>query len=179
VSSFLTGGYGTFFSQIVGRNFPDYSIGFNLNVPLRNSGTRADMAKAQLDLREAQIQQKQQENAIKLGVVNARIALEQARTAYDTAVKARKLQEQTFAGTRRKYELGTSSFLDVVLVQRDVTTAQSAEVGALRNYVAARTNLELVLGRTLEVNRVDIQEAVTGKVKRPPAALPAGAGAGR
>jgi outer membrane protein TolC len=179
VSSFLTGGYGTFFSQIVGRNFPDYSIGFNLNVPLRNSGTRADMAKAQLDLRQAQIQQKQQENAIKLGVVNARIALEQARTAYDTAVKARKLQEQTFAGTRRKYELGTSSFLDVVLVQRDVTTAQSAEVGALRNYVAARTNLELVLGRTLEVNRVDIQEAVTGKVRRPPAALPAGSGSGR
>ena len=171
-SSLFVGGYGTFFSQILARNFPDYSVGFNLNVPLRNTSQRADMIKAQLDLREAQIQQKQQENSIKLGVVNARIAVEQARRAYETAVKARKLQEQTFAGTRRRNELGTASFLDVVLVQRDVVTAQSAEVNALRNYSAARTNLDLVLGRTLDVNRVDIQEASTGKVKRPPAPLP-------
>src|SRR5262249_16905488 len=71
-----------------------------------------------------------------------------------------------------KNELGTASFLDVVLVQRDVVTAQSSEVNALRNYSAARTNLDLVLGRTLDVNHVDIQEASTGTVKRPPAALP-------
>jgi len=165
-SSLFVGGYGTFFSQILSRNFPDYSIGFNLNVPLRNNGARADMIKAQLDLREAQIQQKQQENSIKLAVVNARIAVEQARRAFETAVKARKLQEQTFAGTRRKYELGTASFLDVVLVQRDVVTAQSSEVNALRSYSSARNNLDLVLGRVLDTHQVDIREAATGKVKR-------------
>jgi outer membrane protein len=165
-SSLFVGGYGTFFSQILSRNFPDYSIGFNLNVPLWNSGARADMIKAQLDLREAQIQQKQQENSIKLAVVNARIAVDQARRAYETAVKARKLQEQTFAGTRRKYELGTSSFLDVVVVQRDVVTAQSSEVNALRSYSSARNNLDLVLGRVLDAHQVDISEAAAGKVKR-------------
>ena len=164
-SNLFVGGYGTFFSQILSRNFPDYSIGFNLNVPLRNSSARADMAKAQLDLREAQIQQKQQENSIKLAVVNARIAVEQARRAYETAVKARKLQEQTFAGTRRKYELGTASFLDVVVVQRDVVTAQSSEVNALRSYSSARNNLDLVLGRVLDAHNVDIREAAAGKVK--------------
>jgi outer membrane protein len=173
VSPFFVGGYGTFFSQILSRNFPDYSVGFNFNVPLRNSSNRADMIKAQLDLREAQIQQKQQENSIKLAVVNGRIALAQARTAYETAVKARALQEQTFAGTRRKYELGTASFLDVVLVQRDVVNAQSSEVNALRNYSAARNNLNLVLGRMLDANHVDIEQAVTGKVKHPPSPLPA------
>jgi outer membrane protein len=165
-SSLFVGGYGTFFAQLLSRNFPDYSIGFNLNVPLSNSGARADMIKAQLDLREAQIQAKQQENSIKLAVVNARIAVEQARRSFETAVKARKLQEQTFAGTRRKYELGTASFLDVVLVQRDVVTAQSSEVNALRSYSSARNNLDLVLGRVLEAHQVDIREAVTGKVKR-------------
>ena len=165
-SNLFVGGYGTFFAQIFSRNFPDYSIGFNLNVPLKNGGARADMDKAQLDLREAQIQQKQQENSIKLAVVNARIAVEQAHRAYDTAVKARKLQEQTFNGTRRKYELGTSSFLDVVVVQRDLVTSQAAEVNALRNYSTARNNLDLVLGRVLDAHQVDIREAATGKVKR-------------
>jgi outer membrane protein TolC len=165
-SSLFVGGYGTFFAQLLSRNFPDYSIGFNLNVPLSNSGARADMIKAQLDLREAQIQAKQQENSIKLAVVNARIAVAQARRSFDTAVKARKLQEQTFAGTRRKYELGTASFLDVVVVQRDVVTAQSSEVNALRSYSSARNNLDLVLGRVLDAHQVDIREAATGKVKR-------------
>jgi len=99
-------------------------------------------------------------------VVNARIAVEQARRAYDTAVKARKLQEQTFAGTRRKYELGTASFLDVVVVQRDVVTSQSSEVNALRSYSSARNNLDLVLGRILDAHNVDIREAAVGKVKR-------------
>jgi len=141
-------------------------------VPLRNSGTRADMIKAQLDMRQAQITEKQQQNSIRLGVVNARIALQQARAGYDTAVKARMLQEQTFAGEQRKYQLGTSSFLNVVLIQRDVVNSQSAEVNALRNYISAKNNLDLVLGRTLEVNRVDIEEAYTGVVKRPPDVLP-------
>jgi outer membrane protein TolC len=165
-SNLFVGGYGSFFSQLLARNFPDYSIGFNLNIPLSNGAPRADMIKAQLDLRQAEIQAKQQENSIKLAVVNARIAVEQARRAYETAVKARKLQEQTFAGTRRKYELGTASFLDVVVVQRDVVTAQSSEVNALRSYSSASNNLDLVLGRVLDAHHVDIQEAVTGKVKR-------------
>jgi outer membrane protein TolC len=165
-SSLFVGGYGTFFAQLLSRNFPDYSIGFNLNVPLSNNSARADMIKAQLDLRQAQIQARQQENSIKLAVVNARIALEQSRRAYETAVKARKLQEQTFAGTRRKYELGTASFLDVVVVQRDVVTSQSSEVNALRSYVSSRTNLDLVLGRVLDTYNVDIREAAAGKVRR-------------
>ena len=166
-SNLFVGGYGTFFAQLLSRNFPDYSIGFNLNIPLSNGGARADMIKAQLDLRESQIQAKQQENSLKLAVVNARIAVEQARRAYETSVKARKLQEQTFAGTRRKYELGTASFLDVVVVQRDVVTAQSSEVNALRSYSSARNNLDLVLGRVLDAHQVDIREAASGKVKRP------------
>ena len=96
---------------------------------------------------------------IKLTVVNTQIALEEARRAYDTAVKARKLNEQTFAGERRKYELGTSTFLAVVLIQRDVVTAQSAEVNALNSYIRARSN-------------VDLDYAFVGADKRPPNILP-------
>ena len=172
VNQYFLGNYGTLYSQVFGRNFPNYSAGFNLTIPLRNSGARADMIKNQLDYRQAQIQQKQQENTIKLTVVNTQIALEEAGRAYDTAVKARKLEEQTFAGERRKYELGTSTFLNVVLIQRDVVTTQSAEVNALNSYIRARSNMDLVLGRILDVNHVDLQEAFLGSVKRPPSALP-------
>ena len=167
-NAYFMGNWGTVFGQVAGRNFPNYSAGFNLNVPLRNSAARADMIKNQLDYRQAEIDAKQAENAVRLNVVNARIALEQARAAYETAVKARKLQEQTFAGTQRKYQMGTATFTDVALLQRDVVTSQTAETNALNGYIKARNNLDMVLGRLLEINHVDIQEAYKGKVERPP-----------
>jgi len=169
---YFLGNWGTVFGQLLGRNFPTYSAGFNLNIPLSNSAARADMIKNQLDYRQSEIDARQAENSIRLNVVNARISLEQARAAYETAVKARKLQEQTFAGTQRKYEMGTSTFTDVALLQRDVVTSQTAENNALNGYIKARNNMDLVLGRLLEVNNIEIQEAYKGKVSRPPDALP-------
>jgi outer membrane protein len=169
---YFLGGYGAILAQVFGRNFPNYSVGFNLNVPLRNSAARADMVKNELDYRQAQIQERQQQNTIRLNVVNARIALEQAREAYNSAQKARQLQEQNFAGEQRKYQLGTSTFLNVVLVQRDVVTAQANEITALNLYIKAKTNMDIVLGRILEVNHVDIEEAYKGRVKRAPGPLP-------
>jgi len=82
-------------------------------------------------------------------------------------VKASKLQEETLTGARRKYEMGTSSFPDVVLVQRDLVTRKSAEVSALNAYVRARTNLETVTGEILERHNISMDEALAGKVSRP------------
>ena len=96
------------------RNFPNYSAGFQLNIPIRNRANQADLITDELNYRQPQIQDKQLQNNIKLNVINAQIALKQARAAYETAVQARKLQEQVLAGERRKYELGTSSILNVV-----------------------------------------------------------------
>jgi outer membrane protein TolC len=107
-----------------------------------------------------------------LSVVNARLNLEQARAAYETAVKARKLTEQTFGGTQRKYEMGTATFTEVALLQRDVVTAQTAETNAQNVYAKARNNLDMVLGKLLEANHVDLEEAYSGKVQRPAGPLP-------
>jgi len=169
---FFLGGYGTVLTQLFSRNFPDYGVGFNLTMPLRNRAAQADLIRDELNLRQQQISDRQLQNNIKLNVVNARTAVEQARAGYDTAVKARVLQEQTLNGATRKYQLGTSSFLDVVIVQRDLVTRQSAEVTALNTYVKARTNLETVTGEILPDQNVSIDEALAGKVNRPPSPLP-------
>ena len=171
-NNFFLGGYGTVLSQLFDRNFPDYGVGFSLNMPLRNRSAQADLIRDQLNLRQQQISDRELQNNIKLNVVNTRIAVQQARAAYDTAVKARMLQEQTLNGANRKYALGTSSFLDVVLVQRDLVTRQSAEVTALNTYIKARNNLETVTGEILKDHDVSIDEALAGKVNRPPSSLP-------
>ncbi|MFN7992632.1 MAG: TolC family protein [Bryobacteraceae bacterium] len=169
---FFLGGYGTVLSQLFSRNFPDYGVGFNFQMPLRNRSAQADLIRDELNLRQQQISDRQLQNNIKLNVVNARVAVEQARAAYDTAVKARMLQEQTLNGARRKYQVGTSSFLDVVLVQRDLVTRQSAEVAALNTYVKSKTSLEAMTGEILKDHDVSLDEALAGKVNRPPSPLP-------
>jgi outer membrane protein TolC len=168
VNPFFLGGYGTVLSQLLARNFPDYTVGFSLNIPLRNRAAQADLITDQLNYRQAQINDRQLQNNIRVSVMNARVALAQARAAYDTSVKARALQEQTLNGERRKYQLGTSSFLNVVIVQRDAVTRELAEVNALNQYIRARTNLQEAVGTILDEYDVDIREAQTGVVSRAP-----------
>ena len=156
LNPFFLGGYGTFMSQLLRRNFPDYAIGFSFSVPLSNRSAQADYIKDQLNYRQQQINDRQMNNNIRLNVINARTALMQARAAYDTSVKARMLQEQTLNGERRKFHLGTSSFLNVVIVQRDAVARQAAEVAALNNYIRARNNLQAVVGPHSEgIQRLD------------------------
>jgi outer membrane protein len=172
-NGYFLGGYGSVLGQIFGRNFPNYSAGISLNVTLRNRSAQADLITDQLNFRQQQIQDHQLHNNIKQNVINARTSLAQARAAWETAVEARNLQEQVLQGTRRKYELGTATILDVIIGQRDATNRELSEVDARSQYVHARTNLENVLGSVLRDYDVNIDEAKTGIVARPPDMIPA------
>jgi outer membrane protein TolC len=170
---FILGGYGTVLSQIFSRNFPNYTVGVQLSIPIRNRSTQADFITDELNYRQSQIQDKQLRNNIKLNVINARTALTQARAAYQNSTEARDLQDQTLAGTRRKYELGTATIIDLLTTQRDDTTRELAESSARNQYIHAKVNLESVLGTVLKEYDVNIDEALKGQVSRPPDPIPA------
>jgi outer membrane protein TolC len=106
-------------------------------------------------------------------VANALIAVQQARAAYEAAGKARILQEQTLDAEQKKYTLGASTNFLVIQSQRDLAAAQSTEVAARSNYTKARVALDQATGLTLETNGIRISEAMSGRVSRPPSALPA------
>jgi len=178
-SEFL-GGYGTVLDQLFSRKFPNYSASFSLTVPIRNRSAQADLITQELQYRQAQIQDKQLHNTTKLNVINNQTALTEARSAYELAVESRRLQEQTQAATRRKYELGSATILDVVTVQQTTVTRELSEVTALNSYIHARLNLDNALGRILPAYNVSIDDARNGVVQRPsdpiPAVLPEPAG---
>jgi outer membrane protein TolC len=126
-----------------------------------------------LNYRQAQIQDKQLQNNVKLNVINAQTAIRQSRVVYENAVQARKLQEITLNGEKRKYELGTSTLFNVVIAQRDATARALAETDAKNQYMRSNNALQQVLGRTLEIYNVDIDEAKSGTVKREADLIPA------
>ena len=170
--AFFTGGYGTVLSQLFARNFPNYSIGFNLSVPLRNRAAQADLINGELNLRQQQLGLQRMENQVRVEVQNAVIALQQARAQYQASVKQRVLEEQTVDAEQKKLEMGVSTTYNVILTQRDLVTAQSNEVAAESAYAKARVEMDRTTGQTLYSNNISMDEAVRGTVARPPSAIP-------
>jgi len=170
---FFVGGTSTLLSQLASRNFPDYGIGFNLNIPLRNRAAQADLMTDELNLRQQELGLQRQENQVRVDVQNAVIGVRQARAQYDSATKARVLEEQTLDAEQKKFELGASTLYNVILVQRDLVQAQSNEVAALGTYAKARVELDRALGQTLDVNNISLDEAYRGQVSRPASPIPA------
>ncbi len=172
---FFVGGYGTVLAQLFGRNFPTYSVGFNLVIPLRNRAAQANLASASVNLRQNQLFLQRQINQIRVDVQNAITAVNQARAQYQAAVKGRVLEEQTLDADQKKLALGATTVYQVIQDQRDLTTAAAAEVTAQATYAGARVQLDVATGSTLSNNNVEFDEAKTGHVSRPPNTLPAAA----
>lgn len=162
----FAGGYSNALAQIFRRNYPNYSAGFSLNIPLRNRAAQADYVTSLIELRQNELGLQKQINQVRVDVQNALIGIQQARARYDAAVQARLLSQQTFDGDKRKYELGASTAYQVVQDQRDLASAQSSEVQAMANYSHARIALDQALGTTLEVNHISLEEAMSGKVQK-------------
>ncbi len=169
---YLTGGYGNLLAQEFRRNFPNYSAGISLNIPLRNRAAQSDYATSEIEIRQDQLSMQKQINQIRVDVQNAMIGLEQARARYDAAVQGRMLSQETFDGDKKKLDLGASTSYQVVQDQRDLSSAQSSEAQAMANYTHAQIALDQALGRTLDVNHVSLDEAMTGKVRAIPSRPP-------
>jgi outer membrane protein len=169
---FFIGGYGTVLSQLFARNFPNYSAGFNLSIPIRNRSAQAQIINDQLTLRQQQLGLQRLENQVRVDVQNALIGLTQARAQYQAASKAVLLQQQTLDAEQKKLALGASTIYNVILAGRDLTTAQSNLVTAEAAYTRAKVEMDRATGQILYNNNVSLDEAFKGKVSRPPSAIP-------
>jgi outer membrane protein TolC len=167
---YLTGGYDNLLAQIFRRNYPNYSAGISLNIPLRNRAAQSDYATSEIEIRQDQLSLQKQINQVRVDVQNAMIGLQQARARYDASVEGRVLSQQTFDGDKKKLDLGATTSYQVVQDQRDLASAQSSEAEALANYTHAQIALDQALGRTLEVNHISLTEAMAGHVKAAPSA---------
>ncbi|HYA16922.1 MAG TPA: TolC family protein, partial [Bryobacteraceae bacterium] len=162
-SSYLAGGIGNALAQIFRRNFPTENISVTARVTLRNGRAQADFGVDQLQLRQQELVTARDGNQVQVDVVNAVVAVQQARARYESARQSRILQARLLDAEQQKFDVGTSTSYNVVQEQRDLTAAQSAELSALVGYELARINLDWVTGATLESNGVSLEDARNGK----------------
>jgi outer membrane protein len=171
----LTGGYGSALTQLAHNNFPTYSVGVQLALPIRNEAARSDVIRDELTVRQQQIRIRQLEKQIRLEVTNASIAVDQARETYEATKSERVFQEHTLADERQKLEVGASTSFFVIQYQRDLAAARSAEVSALASYQKAKTALQRATGTILDDYQIVLDDAFRGVVEQtstPPATAP-------
>ncbi len=156
------GGLGQDLSRLFHGTYSTFEGGINFTLPIRNRAAQADNAQALLNQRQQKTQYRQQQNAIFVSVRNALIALQEDRASLVAAEEARKLAAQTFADEQEKYRLGASTSYEVVLRSRDVTTAEGVELRDRINLLEDELKFNQAMGRTLEVNRISLADAVKG-----------------
>ena len=165
---YFVGGFSNAVGQVFRRNFPDYGVSLQLNIPLKNRQAQADMTRELLRRRKQDIQLRQAENSMKLEVKRGLTNLQQARETYEAAVEGRKLQEEMLDSERKRFDLGSSTIFQIVQSQRDLATARTAEINAMRSYISARVEMDRVTGQTLAKNNVSVEEAYVGRVSKQP-----------
>ncbi len=163
---YFVGGIGNALGQMIRRNFPTQTAGSYFSAYARNRQAQADYAIDQLSLRQSQLQSRKDINQVAVDVSNQSIGLEQARARYQAAVRNRILEQQLLDAEQKKFALGASTTFLVVQQQRDLATAQSAEIAALVAYSNAQVSLDQTLGTTLQANNISLNEAKTGQVTR-------------
>ena len=166
------GGYGTALGQIFKNNFPSYSVGVQLMLPLRNRVAQADAVRDELQVRQTQVRRQQFEDQVRLEVADAYVAMQQARAAYEAAIQSRVLQQQSVKVEQETFDVGLATNYMVIQYQTYLAQAQSTEVAAKGAYAKAMIALDRATASTLAVNQVSIEEARNGRVFRPAARIP-------
>jgi len=163
------GGFYNSFARLFDSSAPDYAIGLNVTIPIRNRSAQADQSRAELEYRQAELRFQQLENQVGIEVRNAQFALTQNRARVDAARKGLRLAKETLDAEQKKYALGASTNFLVLQAQRDLTVSASALVTAMSAYEKSRVELDRVTGATLARNNIQMSDAESGQITTMPA----------
>ncbi len=160
-SNLPTGFWGAF-DNAYNNTSPDYFVGLNLNIPIRNRVAKADQYRSELEYRQAELRMQQLKKQIRIEVRNAQYALEQSRARVQAAQKARDLAQRTFGIMQKEQDLGAGSPFQTLTAQRDLALAELDLVNANTAYQKSKVELQRATGTTLADNGIQVQDAVDG-----------------
>ena len=152
--------FGTAFSEAIQFKYPQFAFGVTISFPLHNRQAQADDIRSRLELQQSRDTLVRTQSQIEVDVQNALIAATQSKAQVAAARQAVRLEEQLVQAEQTKLAAGLSTSYNVILVQRDLFTAQLAEVQARDAYAKARVTLDQAMGVTLENNHVSLDDAL-------------------
>jgi len=157
------GGYGSTLDQVFTRKYPTYGIGVQVTLPIHNRVAEADLARDEIQVKQSEIRLRQLQNQARLEVEDALIAMRRARSSYEAAEQARKLQQESLEAEQAKFDVGASTAFFVIQYESLLAQARSTEVAAKSSYVKARAALQRATGSILDENHISFEQAVKAR----------------
>jgi outer membrane protein TolC len=158
-------GYSGALENALNYSSPEYQVGLQLNIPLRNRIARADQYRTELEYRQSQVYLEELKKRICIEVRNASYALEQGASRVDAARKSRDLSQRTLDIMQKEQKLGAGSNQQTLVAEHDLSLAESALVTAETAYEKARIEVKRASGSILEEYGISIAEAKAGTVE--------------
>lgn len=162
-------GFGGAVMDAFNGSAPDYHVGLQVNIPLRNRVAKSDQYRSELEARQSELRLQQLKKQIRIEVRNAQYSLQQSEARVNSARKSRDLAQKTFDITAKEQELGAGSNYQTLTARRDLAASESTLVAAQTAYQKARIELDRSVGSTLEANEISIESAKTGIAPARPA----------
>jgi outer membrane protein TolC len=158
-------GWGGALDNALNYSSPEYQVGFQLQIPLRNRVAKADQYRTELEYRQSQVFFEELKKRIRIEVRNARYAVEQGASRVDAARKARDLTQRTLDIMQKEQKLGVGSNQQTLSAEHDLAVAESTLVTAQTAYEKARIELRRASGSVLEDYGISVADAKSGVVQ--------------
>ncbi|HTB20981.1 MAG TPA: TolC family protein [Bryobacteraceae bacterium] len=165
---YYVGGLGNALGQVFRDNFPTRRAGALFQGTFHNHVAQGDYGIEQLQLRQGDLIERRTRNQLVVDISNYMVALRQARSRYSQAVDSRKLQEELLEKSQQSFSFGAASISDLEAAQTALVSAQETEVATRSAFSHARISLDQVLGQTLDVNHVSVEQALKGTTAATP-----------
>jgi outer membrane protein TolC len=179
VTGVVPGGFGNALTNLLGQSYPTWSVSLNLSYPFGTSIVDAQVARARVQVAQADAQTRQIELQVATEVTNAALNAQSAVEAVQAAQAARELAETTVAAEQAKLDVGISTNFNVIQTQRDLNAAKNSYLLAVLNYRNALVELDRLQQTTLQSLNVTVlaPTSSSGSVASPNL-FPAGVGSG-
>lgn len=123
-------------------------IGLNISTPIFDGFARkARITKAKIDLQQTENQLQNLRLTIDAEVRQAKINFATAISTLNNQKKNMQLAESVYAQTKKKYEIGTGSNMEITGAQTDLVTAQTNYIGAMYSAIIARVDYLKATGK--------------------------------
>ena len=140
----IGGGFGNALGDVFGRNFPTWTLGFNVAYPIFNRQAGAAEAQARISRDQNQANIRRLEMQITGEVRSAARAVETNYKRVESTRAARVLQERRLDAETKKFAAGMSTNFLVTQSQRDLAVAEVAELRAIADYRKSLVNFQRV-----------------------------------
>jgi outer membrane protein TolC len=160
----LPSDFSSMFVNTFNYSAPQYEVGVNLQINLRNRVVKADQFRAVLAYRQSQIAQVQQQKILRFDIRDSQFALEQAQARVTAAQRARDLAQKTFDIAKKEQEIGAMSRYDTLIAEQGLAVAESAFFTAQTAYEKAKADIDRATGTTLDRMSVSVDDAKSGLV---------------